>query len=113
METLNDFKEWEETYSGWDNLHPEYYEMFKQFAFDRIEKGFTRWGARSIGERMRWETDIDSGERYKVNNNLAAYFSRKFMVEFPEHDKFFETRSHPNSAMYLLKNLKEDVRDSL
>ena len=78
----------------WHEKHPKVWELFVLYAFDRINRGFKHYGAKSIMERIRWETnqatDVDGG--FKIGNNHTAFYSRRFMEMYPRHDGFFRTR---------------------
>lgn len=76
--------------------NPEIYEYFKRFAFEKINAGARKLGAKSVWERIRWETAnaIDKkGREYRLNNNFTAAYARKFMRDFPQHEGIFETRT--------------------
>ena len=73
--------------------NPRVYEMFKRFTFRAIRAGFTHYSAKSICERMRWHTDIETrDEEFRLNNNYTAYYARLFMEDHPQHDGFFRKR---------------------
>ena len=77
--------------------HPRVWELFKQFTFDRIERGFEHYGAKSIWERIRWETDqaqVDQAVSFKLNNNYPAFYARRFMVAFPHSTRGSSTCGH-------------------
>ena len=82
----------QEDFNSFDSEHPEFWEMFKKFTFEAVNSGRKKFSARTIYERMRWFTEIDSGEKYKVNNNWVPFYARKFIKHYPEHGTFFETR---------------------
>lgn len=77
--------------------HPEVWELFCKFTFDRIQRGFEHYGVGAIWERIRWETDI-GGDRdkddppLKLNNNFRAFYARRFMKIHPDHEGFFRKR---------------------
>ena len=83
---LNQFNEFDEE-------HPEFWDQFKFFTFAAIDSGRDRFSARVVWERMRWETEIDGGGTFKVNNNWCAFYSRKFMHMYPRYGGFFQTRN--------------------
>jgi len=73
--------------------NPEVYELFKRFTFQVVNSGRHGYGARSLIERIRWHTNIETTDPdFKINNNHAPHYARMFMLEFPKHDKFFTTR---------------------
>lgn len=70
--------------------------LFVKFTFEVIERGFRHYSAKSIFERIRWETDqSDSKGRstFKINNNYTCWFARRFMDAYPHYAGFFRTRS--------------------
>ena len=79
-------------YEQYDADHPEIWQKFKTLAFRVIDRGFKHYSAKTIFETMRFHTSIETGESPKLNNNFTAYYSRKFMRDFPKHGEFFETR---------------------
>lgn len=73
--------------------HPEIYEYFKRFTFEKINAGATRVGSKSVWERIRWESPIKKdGSEYALNNTLTPFYARLFMRDFPRHSNLFETR---------------------
>jgi len=75
--------------------HPEVWDLFKKFTFEKIKQGFKNYGARNIIERIRWETDKPNEQgvgTFKINNNYHPFYARRFMRKFPEHEGFFRTR---------------------
>ena len=93
-----------------DAQHPIVWQLFRQFTFDRINRGFKNYSGNSIVERIRWQTDqAETGDnQFKINNNYAPYYARKFMQHYPEHEGFFRTRrqtsqDNPPTAMRELR----------
>ncbi len=89
--------------SDFDEYHernPQVWAMFKRFTFEAILSGRSRIGAKMIAERIRWETFLRpaEGDEFKINNNYVAFYARKFMCEFPEHDSVFQTRTSQADA---------------
>lgn len=75
--------------------HPEVWALLCRFAFEKIRRGFKKYGIGSVFERIRWETDQAQGDpnkHFKANNNHRSFYSREFMATFPEHDGFFRKR---------------------
>jgi len=83
----------EMAFEQFDAAHPQVWELFVQFAFRAIKKGYKRYGAKTIFEAIRYHCDIvtDDGD-FKLNNNYTAYYARKFHAVFPNYKNFFETR---------------------
>ena len=57
-------------------------------------KGRTHYGAKTIVEVLRYETDLrDSEQTFKLNNNYTSGLARLFMSEHGErYPKFFQLR---------------------
>ena len=72
--------------------HPEVWDLFCKFAFEKIKQGHNYYGAKSVMERVRWETSA-GGKSPKINNNYVAFYSRRFSENHPEYSEFFRTRS--------------------
>jgi len=81
------------SFEQYDLHNPRVWELFKQFTFEAISAGHTRFSADSILHRIRWETSIITNDaHFKINNNFSADYARKFMAEYPQHNQFFELR---------------------
>jgi len=79
--------------NAFHKVHPEVWDLFVKFAFEQIRAGAKHSGSKAIFERIRWEVSLRSepGE-FKVNNNYAPLYARRFHRVYPEHDGFFRTR---------------------
>lgn len=75
--------------------HPEVWDAFVRFTFEKINAGFKNYSAMSVFDRIRWETPLgDDGKvTFKINNNYRKLYAQRFMRMFPEHDGFFRTRA--------------------
>lgn len=68
-------------------------EMFEALALKVAAAGFSKYSARAVMHRMRWEMNVEKGDReFRINNNWSAALSRWFMARHPELPEFFETR---------------------
>lgn len=73
--------------------NPEVWEMFVKFTLEAIARGRKRYSAPGIFHFIRWDTPVESARgHFKLSNNWAPYYARKFHLEYPEHDGFFATR---------------------
>ena len=74
--------------------HPEVWELFVQFTFQMIDRGYKNYSAKAVFERIRWEKDAggDGVSQFKLGNNYPAFYSRRFMRMYPEYDGFFRTK---------------------
>lgn len=73
--------------------NPQVFEYFSRFALKAISSGFTKYSSKAIFERIRWFVDIETtGDKFKLNNNYTAYFSRLFHEKYPQYKDFFSIR---------------------
>lgn len=74
--------------------HPEVWDLFVRFTLEMINRGYKNYSAQSVIERIRWEKDAgsDGTSAFKINNNFTAFYSRRFMRVYPDHEGFFRTR---------------------
>ena len=86
-------------FQEFDQAHPEIWVLFRNATFQVMERGFRNYGAKSILERIRWHTSIEQGSRdFKINNNYAPHYARKFHSDYPEFDGFFRTRTQKTNS---------------
>ena len=80
--------------------HPEVWDLFVRFTTEMIDKGFSHYSCKAIFERIRWEKDAggDGIELFKLNNNYTAFYGRRFMKAYPEHEGFFRTREQTSES---------------
>jgi len=107
MRSRND--ELREAVQQFHRQHPQVWDLFCEFTFDRIRRNFTHYSAKAVMERIRWETDQSGDSDWKINNNFASFYGRRFMRLYPEHDGFFRTR-HQVSADSPARGLRELTR---
>ena len=80
--------------------HPEVWDMFVQFTFQMINRGYKNYSVNAVFERIRWEIDAggDGLTCFKLNNNYRAFYSRRFMASYPQHAGFFRTRTQTSET---------------
>lgn len=84
----------EREFLEYDALHDEMWRLFRQFAFEAIRSGHSRFSADAILHRIRWFCTVEHGAGgFKVNDHFSAFYARKFVRCFPEHARFFELRA--------------------
>jgi len=82
------------TFEQYDNDNPQIWQAFAHYTHKTIDKGFHNYGAKGIIELIRWHTGVKAeGDTFKVNNNFAPDYARKFMKAFPQHEGFFRLRA--------------------
>ncbi len=94
----------DKTFKQYHQDNPEIYEAFKRITFNLIDKGRQYYGAKGIIEVIRYHTITASKSSaitndFKINNNYAPDYARKFMDDYPQYFGFFKTR--------VLKNLRQ------
>lgn len=66
---------------------------FEKLALGLIRDGFRRHSADAILHRVRWEWQVERGDRgFRINNDWTAPLARWFMARNPDAKGFFETR---------------------
>jgi hypothetical protein len=89
-----DESDWVARFEEFDAAHPEVYGMFRFFALELLAAGRTRGGARSIIERVRWHTAINSSDgEFKINNCFIPFYARKLAKEDGRFESFFSFRT--------------------
>lgn len=85
----------QEKFELWIEKHPEIWEMFVHHTQRMIAQGQKHSSADKVLHEIRDDIKVqkDKSDKYKVNNNYTAYFSRKYVKLYPEHDFFFERRA--------------------
>lgn len=90
LESRERFERW----AAFHRANPGVYELFRRFAVQALEKGGRRrFGARMIGERIRWYTAIETTDvDFKVNDHYWPYYARLLMLTEERFAGFFERR---------------------
>ena len=105
--------EMREQVAAFHRQHPEIWDLFVRFTFEMINRGYSHYSVKAVFERIRWEIDAggDGTHAFKLNNNYTAFYGRRFMRMYPQHDGFFRTRqqtSGDRSATNLPELTPED-----
>lgn len=73
--------------------NPTVWKLFEQYAVQAIRSGRRHYSARTIMERVRWHSEIQTtGDAFKINNNHIPFYARMFAQAYPEHGDFFAFR---------------------
>lgn len=76
-----------------DGVPVEVCSLFERLAIEVRGRGFSRYSADAILHRVRWEMNIERGDRaFKANNNWTPALARWFLKNHPEANGFFELR---------------------
>lgn len=77
----------------YDQANTQIWLEFQKYAFQLINAGNEKIGAKQIFERIRWDSMIVRGRnKFKVNNNFSPYYARKFEEVFPIYKGIFSMR---------------------
>lgn len=100
------YEEMREQVTAYHKRHPEVWSLFCDYTFMMINRGYKHYSAKAVFERIRWEKDAggDGVTSFKIGNNYPAFYARRFMKMYPQHEGFFRLReqtSHNKPATYL------------
>lgn len=75
--------------------NPHIYQEFEEIAMWMIKRGAKRVSGRMIIEYLRASHYIKtlSADGYKINNDFIAYYTRYFIHNHPQFEKYFEIRA--------------------
>jgi len=87
--------------------NPQIYELFVGFA-TTVARSRSRFGARAILERIRWETSTETNHKtLKIPNAYSAYYSRLFEIDHPRFDGIFQHNCSIANELYDLKIIRD------
>jgi hypothetical protein len=79
--------------------NPHIYDLFLRFTNQLVKRGRTRYGMKSIAERVRWEMAVETaGDDFKINNIYMSCYARLLILKNPDLKDFFETRHTPGTS---------------
>lgn len=83
-----------EAFKKFHRENPQVFELFIMFSRKARESNRRYFGARMIGERIRWYTTVETNDvEYKVNDHHWPYYARLAMLMYPkELGGFFQRR---------------------
>ena len=80
-----------EKFDKWLDRNKIVYKMFCQYAKQYRDAGYDRCSAALIGNRLRWETAIQTfGNEYKISNDYLPMLARKLACEDSTFATFFQ-----------------------
>ena len=84
----------EAAFRAFDRENPEVWSLFCRFTGDARKAGLSHYSADAVLHRIRWFTSVEtkSDDGFRLNNNFAAYYARKWQRLNPEAKDFFRTR---------------------
>ena len=92
----DELREW---FKRYHEKNPHVYDAFRALAEEIRSQGHKRYGAKTILERLRWESDVrykGTGLGFKLSNTIkdrcSARYARRLIVDDPSFEGFFEIR---------------------
>ena len=90
----DDLQEW---FDHYHKENPKVYAAFKHMAEEIRHQGHKRYGAKTIMERLRWESSVRyKGWDFKLSNKVkdrcSARYARMMIEEDSWYENFFEIR---------------------
>jgi hypothetical protein len=98
----------EAQFNEFDAANSQFWEAWENRCQIAIRQGYTTYGAQSIMEVTRWDWDMTTTrtDEFKINNNFAAFYARKWLVKHPEHPDFFKLRTSYADDSYWGRELR-------
>lgn len=83
----------QESFDTYHRENPHVFTAFVRYAREAKKRGFDKFGAKAIMERIRWHFNIETvGDVFLINNNYTALYARKAMDECPDLKGLFHLR---------------------
>jgi hypothetical protein len=73
--------------------NPSVWKAFESFALELASKGRDNYSAMQVLGLARYHSEAQGNDGFKINNNMAPYFSRCFALKHPQYANFFEQRT--------------------
>jgi len=87
---------------------PEIYRAFCKYALQMAGSGRSRYGAKGVMERIRWDQAIQyPGDDFKISNSFISMYARVAMVHYPQLDGLFQTKK----VRGVKRVIKEEMKD--
>lgn len=82
-----------ERFEEYHRANPHVFRLFKNYSAQALDRGYTRFSAKAVFERLRWHYQMETqGDAFKLNNNYTAHYARMLMAEDNRFTDFFELR---------------------
>lgn len=79
------------TFQQYHQSNQHIYELYKAIAISLAKQGRRYIGSKYIFEEMRFNHSFQTNnDPYKVNNNFAPHYARKFVLEHPQYGNLFK-----------------------
>ena len=81
------------SFQKYDANNPNVWRLFVQYSQQAAHAGRKTFSAQAIIERIRWFHSVENpDDDFKINNDFAAFYARKFHAMNPNLNGFFRTR---------------------
>jgi len=102
LDTLLDGLPLAQAFYEFDCLNPGFYPLLVRYSREAQAAGKDKYAIGSIISRARWSLEVetvtpDDQPSLKVNNDTAAFYARLIMLNEPDLEGFFNTRSTKES----------------
>lgn len=88
------------TFQQYHQSNPHIYEIYKSIAIELARQGRRYIGSKYIFEEMRYNHPFNSqNDPYKINNNFAPMYARKFVLEHPQFGHLFKFKQLKGSLL--------------
>lgn len=79
------------TFQQYHQANPHLYELYKAIALQLIQQNRRVIGSAHIFQKMRYEYQFKTdGSPFKIDNNFAPMYARKFVLEHPQFGHLFK-----------------------
>lgn len=79
------------TFQQYHQANPHLYELYKSIALELIRQNRKVIGSAHIFQKMRYEYQFKTdGSPFKIDNNFAPMYARKFVLEHPQFGHLFK-----------------------
>ena len=89
------YQRYSDDFIEYHRLNPHVYDMVKDLAYKAYWSGQKRTSMKRIFEVIRWETDLKTIGKFKLNNTYTADYARLVMDKNEWAVGLFETRKSP------------------
>lgn len=88
------------TFQQYHQANPHLYELYKSIAMQLIQQNRRVIGSAHIFQKMRYEYQFKTdGSPFKIDNNFATMYSRKFVLEHPQYGHLFKFKHLKGSLL--------------
>jgi NAD-dependent DNA ligase len=82
------------TFQQYHQANPHLYELYKAIAMQLIQQNRRIIGSAHIFQKMRYEYQFKTdGSPFKIDNNFAPHYARKFVLEHPQYGHLFKFKA--------------------